>query len=127
MPGFGQHPAVPPAKIDVAKRSFDVGSTNLLWSEIHQNGKEHRKTVTVPHELFTRRLHLRRPAEADAPAIIAIAGDWDVARRLGRVLHPYTQEHFRFFIERVVPSEPTWAIVRMGFGLREADVAISRR
>ncbi len=62
-------------------------------------------------ELFTRRLHLRRPVEADASAIIAIAGDWEVARRLARVPHPYTQEDFRVFIERVVPSEPTWAIV----------------
>jgi ribosomal-protein-alanine N-acetyltransferase len=69
--------------------------------------------VTVPNggELFTRRLHLRCPVAADASAIIAIAGDWDVARRLGRVPHPYTQEDFRFFIESVVPSEPTWAIV----------------
>ena len=62
-------------------------------------------------ELFTRRLHLRCPVEGDASAIIAIAGDWDVARRLGRMPHPYTQEDFRFFMERVVPSEPTWAIV----------------
>jgi RimJ/RimL family protein N-acetyltransferase len=69
--------------------------------------------VTAPNvgELFTRRLHLRRPVEADASAIIAIAGDWEVARRLGRVPHPYTQEDFRVFIEHVVPSEPTWTIV----------------
>lgn len=62
-------------------------------------------------ELVTPRLHLRCPVEADASAIIAIAGDWDVARRLGRIPHPYTQADFRFFIERVVQSEPTWAIV----------------
>jgi RimJ/RimL family protein N-acetyltransferase len=69
--------------------------------------------VTVPggEELFTRRLHLRRPVVADAAAVIAIAGDWEVARRLGRIPHPYSQEDFRFFMERVVPNEPTWAIV----------------
>jgi RimJ/RimL family protein N-acetyltransferase len=73
----------------------------------------HTKTVTAPDggELFTRRLHLRRPAEADASAIMAIAGDWEVARRLARVPHPYTQEDFRFFMDRIVPSEPTWAIL----------------
>jgi hypothetical protein len=40
--------------------------------------------MTVPNdgELFTRRLQLRCPVEADASAIVAIAGDWDVARRL---------------------------------------------
>jgi RimJ/RimL family protein N-acetyltransferase len=69
------------------------------------------KLVTSPNELITQRLHLRCPVEADAPTIVAIAGDWDVARRLGRVPHPYTKEHFRFFIEHVVPSEPTWAMV----------------
>jgi len=67
--------------------------------------------VTLPIELFTRRLHLRRPIESDAPAIIDIAGDKEVSRRLGRVPHPYTNEHFRYFMESVVPCEPTWAIV----------------
>jgi RimJ/RimL family protein N-acetyltransferase len=72
--------------------------------------------VIDPTELFTPRLHLRCPVHADAPAVIAIAGDWDVARRLGRVPHPYTREHFRFFIEQVVTSEPTWAIVERRSG-----------
>jgi len=67
-------------------------------------------------ELFTSRLHLRRPVDADAAAIIAIAGDWDVARRLARVPHPYTQDDFRFFMERVVPNEPTWVIVLKNSG-----------
>jgi ribosomal-protein-alanine N-acetyltransferase len=62
--------------------------------------------------LFTPRLYLRGPVEADAESIIAIAGDWEVARRLARVPHPYTPEHFRFFMNSVVPNEPTWAIVR---------------
>lgn len=90
-------------------------STVLIYigPKIHLHGKEHTKTVTAPDggELFTRRLYLRRPVEADASAIIAIAGDWEVARRLARVPHPYTQEDFRVFTERVVPNEPTWAIV----------------
>jgi RimJ/RimL family protein N-acetyltransferase len=62
-------------------------------------------------QLFTRRLHLRRPTEADAAAIIAIAGDWEVARRLARVPHPYGELEFRYFLEQVVPNQPTWAIV----------------
>ena len=37
-------------------------------------------------ELHTKRLHLRRPADRDIVSIIAIAGDWEVSRRLGRVL-----------------------------------------
>ena len=62
-------------------------------------------------ELFTTRLHLRPPVAADAEAIIAIAGDWEVARRLSRVPHPYRYSDFHFFIEQVVVNEPTWAIV----------------
>src|SRR5271154_2604299 len=61
--------------------------------------------------LDTERLHLRRPVEQDADAIIAIAGDWGVARRLARVPHPYTDAGLRFFFNHVVPSEPTWAIL----------------
>jgi RimJ/RimL family protein N-acetyltransferase len=68
-------------------------------------------SVSDHGELFTRRLHLRRPIDADAAAIIAIAGDWEVARRLARVPYPYSQSDFRFFLEEVVPKEPTWAMV----------------
>jgi RimJ/RimL family protein N-acetyltransferase len=61
--------------------------------------------------LDTARLHLRRPVERDADAIISIAGDWEVARRLARVPHPYTDIDVRFFFNHVVPNEPTWAIL----------------
>jgi hypothetical protein len=109
----GPTAVIPPARIDGTKQSFHVNGANLLWAKNYQDRREHTKAMTVSNgrELFTQRLHLRCPVEADASAIIAIAGDWDVARRLGRVPHPYTQADFRFFIERVVPSEPTWAIV----------------
>lgn len=61
--------------------------------------------------LHTARLHLRQPVEQDADAIISIAGDWEVARRLARVPHPYTDADLRFFFNHVVPHEPTWAIL----------------
>ncbi|MGC1459117.1 MAG: GNAT family N-acetyltransferase [Steroidobacteraceae bacterium] len=61
--------------------------------------------------LFTARLHLRPPIATDAEAIIAIVGDWEVARRLSRVPHPYGYADFRFFLEQIVVNEPTWAIV----------------
>jgi RimJ/RimL family protein N-acetyltransferase len=67
--------------------------------------------VTKSEELFTQRLHLRQPIEEDAAAIIAIVGDWEVARRLARIPYPYTRQDFRFFMESVVPSEHTWAII----------------
>jgi RimJ/RimL family protein N-acetyltransferase len=69
-------------------------------------------TSTYPAKpLDTARLHLRRPVEPDADAIICIAGDWEVARRLARMPHPYTPADVRFFFDQVVPNEPTWAIL----------------
>ena len=61
--------------------------------------------------LETARLQLRQPVEKDADAIIAICSDWEVARRLGRIPHPYLDEHVRFFFNHVVPNAPTWAIL----------------
>ena len=34
-----------------------------------------------------------------------------MARRLGRVPHPYTREDLCFFMEQVIPREPTWALM----------------
>jgi RimJ/RimL family protein N-acetyltransferase len=68
-------------------------------------------TAPVTTPLDTARLHLRRPVEGDAEAIIAIAGDWEVACRLARMPHPYTEADVRFFFGHIVPHEPTWAIV----------------
>jgi RimJ/RimL family protein N-acetyltransferase len=39
--------------------------------------------------LETRRLWLRWPRESDAPAIAALAGDWEVARLTAMIPHPY--------------------------------------
>lgn len=60
--------------------------------------------------IVTDRLLLRHPVTRDLPAIAAICGEWDVARRLARVPHPYGLEDARFFLERVVPNEWVWAL-----------------
>ena len=62
-------------------------------------------------ELLTARLYLRPIVAADAEAVVAICGDWEIARRLSRVPYPYSHSDFRFFLEQVVVKEPTWAIV----------------
>jgi RimJ/RimL family protein N-acetyltransferase len=68
-------------------------------------------TVSDDVELITDRLLLRRPVEADATAIMAIAGDSEVARQVRRVPHPYGPNDFRYFMDHVVRNTPTWAIV----------------
>ncbi len=60
--------------------------------------------------LDTARLHLRPPTAVDTDAIVAIANDWEVLRQTGRMPHPYTAADARFFLDQVVPNEPTWAI-----------------
>lgn len=85
-----------------------------------RNGfKELKKAVAALNgtEVFTERLQLRCPVAADATAIIGILADWDVARSLGRIPYPYTRADFSFFMEQVVPHEPTWAIVRRSNGV----------
>jgi len=67
--------------------------------------------TTSRERLQTYRLLLRPPAASDAERIIAIAGDWEVARRLGRVPHPYGAADFQYFIEHIVPHEQVWAII----------------
>jgi RimJ/RimL family protein N-acetyltransferase len=60
--------------------------------------------------LETERLILRRPEMGDIPAIIAIAGDIEVSRRLARVPHPYGEADAQFFLSEIVPNEWTWGI-----------------
>lgn len=65
-------------------------------------------------ELVTDRLLLRRPDAGDADAVVNIVGDWEVARRLARVPHPYDPADAAFFLEQVVPAEWVWAITLKG-------------
>jgi ribosomal-protein-alanine N-acetyltransferase len=48
----------------------------------------------------TQRLVLRAPIMADMPAVVAILNDYDVAKNLQRVPHPFTDELFRESLAR---------------------------
>lgn len=73
-----------------------------------------KRPVPAYPDLSTARLSLRRPMAQDAAAIARIVGQWDVARRLARVLHPYTLKDAQYFLDQVVPGEWIWAITRNG-------------
>ncbi|GEN98982.1 N-acetyltransferase [Novosphingobium sediminis] len=64
--------------------------------------------------LATRRLILRKPVPADSVAIIDAVGDWDVARNLSLVPHPYGAAEVHFFLEEVVTADWGWAITWAG-------------
>ncbi len=51
--------------------------------------------------LETERLVLRSPTLSDATAIAAGVGDWQVAKNLARVPHPYTQSDAEALLARV--------------------------
>ena len=51
--------------------------------------------------LETERLVLRSPTASDTSAIVAGMGEWEVARNLARVPHPYTQSDAEAFLARV--------------------------
>ncbi len=65
-------------------------------------------------DLTTKRLSLRCPDDSDVDAVVSIVGDWEVARRLARVPHPYGLADARFFLEQVVPAEWVWAVTMKG-------------
>ena len=65
-------------------------------------------------DLATERLLLRRPDDRDVDAIVSVVGDWEVARRLARVPHPYNPSDARFFLDHVVPAEWVWAVTLRG-------------
>lgn len=65
-------------------------------------------------DLATERLSLRRPNDRDVDAIVGVVGDWEVARRLARVPHPYGPADARFFLDHVVPAEWVWAVTLRG-------------
>jgi RimJ/RimL family protein N-acetyltransferase len=56
--------------------------------------------------LETRRLLLRAPDRGDVDRFVELAGDWEVARMLGRMPHPYLPEHAEEFLGMVEAFDP---------------------
>ena len=54
--------------------------------------------------LESERLLLRPPHAADIPAMLPLIGEWDVAKNLGRVPHPYTLKDAEEFLVRSAES-----------------------
>ncbi len=73
-----------------------------------------RPPVSYRPALKTGRLFLRRPGLGDLDSIASIVGDWNVARNLSRVPHPYGPNVAAFFLQEIVPNEWAWAITISG-------------
>lgn len=53
------------------------------------------------HRLESERLILRPPEWSDVPAMLPLIGEWDVAKNLGTVPHPYAESDAREFFDRL--------------------------
>jgi len=82
--------------------------------------------------LETERLLLRKPEEADVPAITAMIGDWDVVKNLATAPYPYLEEHARQFIARIAEGRATgeshvFAITRKPAGAYMGTIGLHLR
>lgn len=71
----------------------------------------------MTHRLETERLLLRPPQRSDVPTLVPLIGDWDVAKTLGRVPYPYTEENAHAFFDqaeqkRTEGTDSAFAIIR---------------
>jgi 8-oxo-dGTP diphosphatase len=71
--------------------------------------------------LETERLLLRHPEERDVDAIVPLIGEWEVAKNLGRVPHPYARSDAQAYIAKAVEgrakgSDFNFAIARKSDG-----------
>ena len=72
--------------------------------------------------LETERLLLRPPEFRDVPAIAALAGDWDVAKNLASMPHPYREDDAREFVSRTQMKGASGEVFCFAI-LRKADEA----
>lgn len=68
--------------------------------------------------LETRRLWLRWPRESDAPALAALAGDWDVARMTASIPHPYGLDDSERFIVAARAANARGRALRLALTLK---------
>jgi len=61
----------------------------------------------------TARLTLRTFSETDAPALVALAGDWEVARNTAFIPHPYAESDARAFLAQAAERAAAGAAVTM--------------
>lgn len=68
--------------------------------------------------LETQRLWLRWPRESDAPAVAALAGDWDVARMTATIPHPYGLEDAERYVLAARAANARGAALRLALTLK---------
>ena len=69
----------------------------------------------------TRRLQMRSLRDDDLVDLVALAGNWQVARWLSTMPHPYTEADGREWIARVQQDHATGRPRRFAIALKQTD------
>jgi len=69
----------------------------------------------------TARLRMRAHRNGDLADLVALAGNWEVARWVGTMPHPYTEADAREWIARVQENHTTGCPRRFAIALKETD------
>lgn len=69
----------------------------------------------------TARLRIRSYRDADLADLVALAGNWEIARWVGTIPHPYTEADGRDWIARVQENHATGRPRRFAIALKETD------
>ena len=69
----------------------------------------------------TPRLRIRSYRDADLADLVALAGDWEIARWVGTIPHPYTEADGREWIARVQENHATGRPRRFAIALKKTD------
>jgi [ribosomal protein S5]-alanine N-acetyltransferase len=69
----------------------------------------------------TARLRIRSYRDADLAGLVALAGNWEVARWVGTIPHPYTEADGLEWIARVQVNHATGRPRRFAIALKETD------
>jgi len=77
-------------------------------------------------EIRTGRLVLKKLKESDIPTLVSEIGNWEVAKWLSSVPHPYTQDDARYWLEKVSENKLDLSIFKEniligGIGLTQDD------
>ena len=69
----------------------------------------------------TARLRIRSYRDDDLAALVALAGNWEIARWVGTIPHPYTEADGREWIARVQENHATGRPRRFAIALKKTD------
>ena len=80
--------------------------------------------------LETERLLLRPPEEADIPSTVVLLGDYDVAKNLAGVPHPFTRAHAEEFLKKSTESRASgtayrFSIVRKAGAIHVGSIGLA--